>query len=490
MNKLLLCTALFVGLSTHAQTTLFQDDFESGTGNWTLNSSDLSGAYVANHWVVNNSYTGGSGTFTCMGFPFNFTINSTASQPAGISSANGNYLHVSSLAGEGSGVTNANFIAADGLCNFDESNFVKMTNAVSTVGYSNVSVSFWNLIGGEAGAVTGEVYYSLDGGASWVLKTSGINSVTNWTSTSLTDAAWDNVASLKIAFRFLNTAGNAPADPSFAIDDVKITGVSGAGASVVTGAITPTSYCLDNMTIGVPFTVTGTVTAGNVYTAQLSNSSGSFASPTVVGTMTSTSTGALNILAMIPNGTPAGNGYRIRVNASSPATIGTDNGTNLTLEAKPVVSVNSVPANAVICSGSSASLTASGANTYAWSTGATSANVTVTPSSTQAYLVVGTSLGGCQDTLSFTVTVENCAGLEEASFGDFELYPNPVSQILHVNFGELKGLEWVSVLDLSGRKVLSTGVKTVIDLSTLESGKYFLLIEHETGTSVKAFVKN
>lgn len=496
MKKLLLCGALFMGLSTHAQTTLFQDDFESGAGNWTLNSNDMSGASTSNHWVVNNSYTGGSGSMVCFGVPISFTIITTPVQPAGISNANGKYMHISSLAGESSGVTNANFIASDGFCNFDESNFTKMTNAVSTTGYSNVTLSFWELIGGEAGTVTGEVYYSLDGGSSWTLKTSGINAVTTWTNASLTDAAWDNVASLKIAFRFLNTTGSSPIDPSFAIDDVKITGTSGAGATIGTGAITTTTYCSNNSAnISVPFTVTGTVNAGNVYTAQLSDGNGSFAAPTAIGTLSSSATGTLSIAATIPSGLPGGNAYRIRVDASDPATVGTDNGSNISIVVPPSVSISSAPANGVICSGNSAALSATGGVAFVWSPAgsldnATSQNVSATPSSTQVYTVVSTDVNGCSNSATFTVTVQSCAGLEEISFGDFEVYPNPVNQLVNLNFGELKGIKTISVLDLSGRTVLSdSSVSNAINVSSLESGKYFLVIEHEGGTSAKAFVK-
>jgi hypothetical protein len=496
MNKLLLLSGLFVGLSVHSQTTIFQDDFESGSGNWTLNSNDQGGAYVSNHWAINNSYAGGSGSFTCMGIPLAFSIGVTPSQPAGISTPNGNYMHISSYAGDVNGVTNANFIASDGFCNFAESNFTKMTNAISTVGYSNVTLSFWELVGGEAGAVVGEIYYSLDNGSSWILKIGGLNSITTWTSNTLTDAAWDNVASLKIAFRFLNGTGTSPIDPSFSIDDVKITGTSGASAAVATGAITTTTFCTNaSANISVPFTVTGTVNAGNVYTAQLSDNSGSFAAPTAIGTLTSSSTGTLSIAATIPSGLSAGTGYRIRVDASDPATVGADNGMDIMVVAPPSVSVTSVPTNGTICSGSSASLTASGATVFGWSpagslNSATGPTVMATPTSTQVYTVIGTNANGCSNSATFTVTVQNCAGLEEESFGDFELYPNPVSQLLNVNFGELKGIQTLTVLDLAGRKVLSNKVtSSVIDMGSLESGKYFLMIEHSAGVSVKAFVK-
>jgi len=66
----------------------------------------------------------------------------------------------------------------------------------------------------------------------------------------------------------------------------------------------------------------------------------------------------------------------------------------------PVVSVN----NASICAGQSATLTASGANTYSWSNGSTGSNITVSPTSTTTYTVTGTTAGGT-NSASATVTV-------------------------------------------------------------------------------------
>lgn len=66
----------------------------------------------------------------------------------------------------------------------------------------------------------------------------------------------------------------------------------------------------------------------------------------------------------------------------------------------PVVTVNSP----TICSGQSATLTAAGANTYSWSTGATGASITVSPTTTTSYTVTGTSAGGTGSAVA-TVTV-------------------------------------------------------------------------------------
>ena len=97
-------------------------------------------------------------------------------------------------------------------------------------------------------------------------------------------------------------------------------------ASIQTSAITG-SYCAGTP-ISVPFTAAN-FTAGNVFTAQLSNASGSFASPVSIGTLTGTSTGT--IAGFLPANTVAGTGYRIRVVGSQPGTVGSDNGTDLTI---------------------------------------------------------------------------------------------------------------------------------------------------------------
>ncbi len=63
------------------------------------------------------------------------------------------------------------------------------------------------------------------------------------------------------------------------------------------------------------------------------------------------------------------------------------------------------PATVAICVGQSASLTASGGGTYAWSTGATSDIITVNPTSTTTYTVTVTSGQNCVATASRVVTV-------------------------------------------------------------------------------------
>jgi len=76
----------------------------------------------------------------------------------------------------------------------------------------------------------------------------------------------------------------------------------------------------------------------------------------------------------------------------------------------PTVAVNS----ATICAGTPANLTATGATTYSWSTGATSASIAVTPTALTVYTITGTT-GSCTNVKTATVSVNALPTLTLAS---------------------------------------------------------------------------
>ena len=144
-----------------------------------------------------------------------------------------------------------------------------------------------------------------------------------------------------------------------------------AGSTVLstlnTSALTTTTYC-SGSTVSIGFSGDGPANTGNVFTAQLSNSSGSFANPINIGTLTSTSnTGSIS--CTIPSNTAAGNAYRIRVIASNPVITGTDNGANITIQ-NPITTAGVVTGSNTICQGQTnitySTVAVTNASTYTW----------------------------------------------------------------------------------------------------------------------------
>ncbi|OJX34855.1 MAG: hypothetical protein BGO87_08910 [Flavobacteriia bacterium 40-80] len=123
---------------------------------------------------------------------------------------------------------------------------------------------------------------------------------------------------------------------------VIITYTVSASATITTSSISGSPFCAGTI-VSVPFTISGAFNSGNVFTAQLSDASGNFASPVNIGTLSSTAAGAIS--ATIPAGTASGTGYRIRVISSDPAINGTDNGVNLTINALPSAPTAASPQN-------------------------------------------------------------------------------------------------------------------------------------------------
>ncbi len=96
--------------------------------------------------------------------------------------------------------------------------------------------------------------------------------------------------------------------------------------SISTGVINPLSFC-PGQAISVPFTKTGTFDNGNIWRAELSDDTGGFASPLLIGMLMGTSSGSIN--GLIPASAGPGTGYRVRVTSSYPKAYGSPNGANL-----------------------------------------------------------------------------------------------------------------------------------------------------------------
>ncbi len=176
--------------------------------------------------------------------------------------------------------------------------------------------------------------------------------------------------------------------------------------TIKTGTVN-NSICQGSI-IDVPYTVDGEVSANNIFTVQLSDATGSFASPIDIGSVTATTSGTIQ--ATLPP-TITGTGYRVRVISSNPSVNGSDNGTNITINPLPVMDFQlNKPA---LCLGEEVLYTnnTTGANSYKWLTGNgnefSSQNLQFLYSSSGTYQVklIATSAQGCVDSLAKSITV-------------------------------------------------------------------------------------
>lgn len=90
----------------------------------------------------------------------------------------------------------------------------------------------------------------------------------------------------------------------------------------INGAPYTLTTCNGTVAGSINYTATGTFNAGNVFTVQLSDASGNFASPVTVGSLVSTAlTGTINIT--IPASTATSSNYKLRILSSDQAATGT-----------------------------------------------------------------------------------------------------------------------------------------------------------------------
>ncbi len=198
-----------------------------------------------------------------------------------------------------------------------------------------------------------------------------------------------------------------------------------AGASTTLTASGGTSYVWSNGSTSSSITVSPTQTT--TYTVTATNSNGCSASVSQAVTVNPAPTPSISGTNSICSGASTtltasgGNSYvwstgattaSITVSPTQTTTYSvTATGSNgCTANATITVTVNPAPTPSItgtntICSGNSTTLTASGGTSYVWSTGATTASITVSPTQTTTYTVTATGINGCTGNTTRTVTV-------------------------------------------------------------------------------------
>ncbi|MBK7388835.1 MAG: T9SS type A sorting domain-containing protein [Bacteroidetes bacterium] len=195
--------------------------------------------------------------------------------------------------------------------------------AVTWAGGSTQTVT-WN-VSGTSGAPINTANVKIS------LSTDGGNTFSTVILASTANDGTESITVPNIATTQARIKVEAVGNIYFDMSNANFTITSSAFSSITTSSIATTNYCA-GAALNVSFTTNGSANAGNIFTAQLSNASGSFASPDSIGSLTSTTAGT--IACVIPAGTASGTGYRIRVVSSNPAVTGSNNGANLTISAQ------------------------------------------------------------------------------------------------------------------------------------------------------------
>lgn len=186
------------------------------------------------------------------------------------------------------------------------------------------------------------------------------------------------------------------------------------GSAQINAPTFPATICAGAMQ-SVNYSATGAFGAGTVFSVELSNAFGSFASPVSIGSATLLApavnpSGAIN--TTIPGGTAEGGGYRVRVTSSAPAMVSADNGSNIMVKLSPTM--NAVASVNVCNNASSSAVNFMGApigTTFAWTNTNTAIGLGASGNGNIASFT-GTNAGTApvSGIITVTPTLNGCAG--------------------------------------------------------------------------------
>ena len=221
------------------------------------------------------------------------------------------------------------------------------------------------------------------------------------------DASWvgnynwsTGQTSRSITFTPPSSGAYTVSDQNNCITDTYNITITGSTATIDIPSISFTETCAGSSE-NVAYTISGTFSSGNIFSLQLSNASGSFASPVSIGSVSSTAAGIIN--GTIPINTPGGNNYRVRVVSSNPVVTGS---------ASSNFAVNTPLAPTV---GTITQPTCGVATGSVILTGLPSGNWTINPGNITGSTTSRTITGLPAATYNFTVTSTGCTSSASAN---------------------------------------------------------------------------
>ena len=433
----------FNGLS---QTVVWSDDFET-PASWTLNVANGQNDSDANSWFISDAEGG---------------VAAGACGTAG----NGNKtLHIG-CQGTWCAGTGAIYNAGDGGLGFIFANTNKRAlynSNISTIGYAAVTLAFDYIGIGQAGSDFASALYSIDGGASWnVLQvipagTTCPNGQGQWqTLTAALPGACLNINNFRIGFQWVNNNDGAGTDPSFAVNNVRLTTPSQATSN----------FTMSNTTLcqGECITFADASTGGaNSWLWDFGDGTTSTDQNPIHCFATS---GNLTCQLTVSNGSSSSTSSQaIAIIAAPGVGLAYQDGSVSALE-------NNAFYQWVLCP----SMTAI--------PGATSQ--TYTPTINASYAVVVLNAAGCSDT-SQCITVSDL-GLANTSSGGISIFPNPFTDAF--TFSGIPENTPFRLLTADGKLVMQGySSSNLVDCKQLSAGCYFLSLSGFTNEKMLLLIK-
>jgi hypothetical protein len=99
----------------------------------------------------------------------------------------------------------------------------------------------------------------------------------------------------------------------------------------------------------------------------------------------------------------------------------------------------------------------------------------------------------CLSSDTILIKVLSTVSLEDRNIKEFRVYPNPVSNQLHLEAAGMAGRKQVVLTDMSGKVLLRTqfdGDSHLLELQSYPPGTYMLKLQAEENTATIKLIKN
>ena len=129
---------------------------------------------------------------------------------------------------------------------------------------------------------------------------------------------------------------------------------------------------------------------------------------------------------------------------------------------------------------------------YVWSTTEVTPSITVKTKAT--YSVTVTDQNGCEGTAS--IVIDTKLGVNDLQIERLKFYPNPVTDVLHVEFGSFSKDDMTTkIVDIAGKTLQTDSVQVLpghnsfdIDVQNLPAGNYLLWLGNSKGSTTLKIV--